>query len=49
MVEVVDKMRVRRIKALAIQRKNKNGNITLNRDKGVKLSNMGRFSVIVCM
>ena len=35
-VEVADMTRVRRIKeALAIQRKNKNGKITVNRDKKV--------------
>ena len=40
-VEVADKMRVRRIKeVLAIQRKDKNGKITLNKYKGVELSNM---------
>ena len=40
-VEVVDKTRVGRIiEALAIHRKGKNGKITLNRDKGVDLSNM---------
>ena len=40
-VEVVDKTRVGRIiEALAIHRKDKNGKITLNRDKGVELSNM---------
>ena len=40
-VEVADKTRVRRIKeALAIQRMDKNGKITLNRDNGVELSNM---------
>ena len=40
-LEVTDKTRMRRIKeALVNQRKDKNGKITLNRDKGVELSNM---------
>ena len=40
-VEVADKMRVRRIKeAQAIRRKDKNGKITPNSDKGVELSKM---------
>ena len=40
-MEVADKKRVKRIKeALAIQRKDKNGKITLNKYKGVELSNM---------
>ena len=40
-IEVADKTRVRRIKeALAIQRKDKNGKIMLNRDKNIELTNM---------
>ena len=40
-VEVADMTRVRRIEeALVIQRMDKNGKVTLNRDKGVELSNM---------
>ena len=38
-VEVADMTRVRRIKALVIKRMDKNGKVTLNRDKGVELSN----------
>ena len=39
-VEMADSTLVRRIKTLIIHSKDKNGKMTLNRDKGVELSSM---------